>query len=178
MKIFMVSFLMITAIFFSAFGGNSGSGDEQDNPAAEFRSRLSEAIDIYYEIEQAFAVDDGKAAAEKAPEFKQKLAAIDAKYLPEGARPGWNEQLQDLQKEADNLVAAKELLNQRKAFLKISKNLIAAVKSYGPLEKPAYLYHCPMALNSGGHWLSPTNEVANPYFGQEMPKCGTLVEKI
>lgn len=176
MKNLLAILMMIAAMFLSAYPGNTGNSEEQENILPEFRAGLSEAVDVYYDMEQAFAADDGGAAAEQAAHFRKKLNAIDATHLPQGARPGWNKQTQELQSQIDNLIAATQLFLQREAFLKISEVLVDAVKTSGPLEKPAYLYHCPMALNTGGHWLSPVKEVANPYFGQEMMKCGTLVE--
>ncbi|MCK6619705.1 MAG: DUF3347 domain-containing protein [Calditrichaceae bacterium] len=174
----LVVLLMTAAIFFTAHAGNTGAEDKAKNIPPEFRSGLTEAVKVYYEITQAFAADDGKTAVEKTAAFKKNLAGIKAGSLSEEMQAGWNQQLGDLQKEADNLVAAKELVGQRTAFLQISETLIEAVKVYGPLEIGTYLYHCPMALTSGGHWLTPTKEVANPYLGKEMPTCGTLVEDI
>lgn len=172
MKHIFIIQLMLAALFFTAY---AGKGDTKDNTLA-FRSGLTEAVKVYYEIEQALAADDIKAASKKAVAFKESLAAINSTSLPEATQAGWKKQFAVLQGAADNLIDAQELSGQRPAFLKISETLIEAVKQYGPLDAPAYRYHCPMALSSGGDWLSPVKEVANPYFGQQMPTCGTLVE--
>lgn len=172
----IVVLLMIAAIFFTAYAGNSGAEDKAKNIPAEFRSGLTEAVKIYYEMGQAFAADDSKTASEKAAAFKKSLTAVNSASLSKKAHAGWDKQYEVLQEAIDSLIAAEELPGQRTAFLKISETLIEAVKIYGPLEIETYLYHCPMALTSGGHWLSPTKDVANPYLGKEMPTCGTLVE--
>ncbi len=42
-------------------------------------------------------------------------------------------------------------------------------------DKTLYLEYCPMADdNKGEYWLSDKEEIANPYFGQQMPKCGEV----
>lgn len=173
-----VALLMTAAIFFTAYAGNTGAEDKAKTIPPEFRSGLTEAVKVYYEMGQAFAADDGKTASEKAAAFQKSLAAINSAALSKEAQAGWDKQYEVLQEATAKLIAAEELTGQRTAFLKISETLIEAVKIYGPLEIGTYLYHCPMALTSGGHWLSPTKEVANPYLGKEMPTCGTLVEDI
>lgn len=172
MKRIFIIHMMLAALFFTA---HAGTGDAK-NISPVFRKGLTEAVKIYYEIEQALATDDTRTASEKAVAFKESLAAINSTSLTEETLAGWKKQSAVLQEAADNLIAAQELAGQRPAFLKISETLIEAVKQYGPLDTPTYRYHCPMALSSGGDWLSPVKEVANPYFGQQMPTCGTLVE--
>lgn len=42
-----------------------------------------------------------------------------------------------------------------------------------------YKQYCPMAFNNeGAYWLSDVKEVTNPYFGDKMLKCGSVVETI
>jgi hypothetical protein len=176
MKRIFVALLMIAAIFFTAYAGNTGAEDKAKNILSEFRSGLTEAVKVYYEIGQAFAADEGKTASEKAAAFKKSLAAINSASLSKEVHAGWAKQHGVLQEAIDSLIATEELPGQRTAFLKISEMLIEAVKIYGPLEIATYLYHCPMALTSGGHWLSASKDVTNPYFGKEMESCGTLVE--
>jgi hypothetical protein len=74
------------------------------------------------------------------------------------------------------LILQKEIEVQRSAFLDISNAVIDILKKFGPLDYETYLFHCPMALDSGGFWLSDSKVVDNPYLGESMAKCGTLVE--
>jgi hypothetical protein len=40
-----------------------------------------------------------------------------------------------------------------------------------------YKEFCPMYnKGKGGYWLSELKEIHNPYFGKEMPTCGTIKE--
>ena len=62
--------------------------------------------------------------------------------------------------------------------------LVAAVERFGlpaPEEGhgPLALFHCPMAFDfEGADWLGETGPVENPYFGSEMPHCGSLVREL
>ena len=39
------------------------------------------------------------------------------------------------------------------------------------------LFHCPMALDGeGADWIQEGEETANPYYGSEMLRCGSLTE--
>lgn len=68
---------------------------------------------------------------------------------------------------------------QRKDFTTLSMDLIAFIKS-GEIEKGTiYVQHCPMAnKGDGGDWLSTEKEIKNPYYGNEMLECGSVIEEI
>ena len=36
-------------------------------------------------------------------------------------------------------------------------------------------YYCPMVPGGGGDWMQPGGELANPYWGDEMLRCGEVV---
>ena len=76
------------------------------------------------------------------------------------------------------LIDAGQITDQRIAFADINIQLEPLFKeniSSGTL----YKQFCPMALNNeGAYWLSEVKEIRNPYFGEQMLKCGTVVETI
>ena len=76
------------------------------------------------------------------------------------------------------LIDAGQITEQRIAFADINIQLEPLFKeniSSGTL----YKQFCPMALNNeGAYWLSEVKEIRNPYFGEQMLKCGTVVETI
>ena len=39
-------------------------------------------------------------------------------------------------------------------------------------------YYCPMVQGGGGDWMQPGGEIANPYWGEEMLRCGELVREM
>ncbi len=184
MKKFCMSFLIALLMLFYANGFSAGLHGQTDGSkksegiSADFRTQLSEAMKIYFELEKTIFDGKTKTAAEKAISVQKAFFAVEPGSLPEKLVPGWQEQIRDLQTATDSLASTEDLFQQREAFLEVSNVLIAMVKDYGPLDFTLYLYHCPMAVNAGGHWLTDAEEIANPYFGEEMATCGTLVKKV
>ncbi len=75
-----------------------------------------------------------------------------------------------LNKAAKKIKKAKSIKTMRDAFGELSKPLAL----WTSLENPdgIYVAYCPMAKKS---WLQDNNEVANPYYGSSMPRCGEIV---
>ena len=98
--------------------------------------------------------------------------AIEAglKEMPGGA---------NLKFSASRITAAPDVQTQRTAFASLSGHMIALVKDAGVSNGEVYVGFCPMALdNKGASWLTEKKEVINPYFGDEMLKCGEIKETI
>jgi Cu(I)/Ag(I) efflux system membrane fusion protein len=64
----------------------------------------------------------------------------------------------------------------RAAFKQVSEELITAVEEYG-YEGTLYKQYCPM-YGGGSHWISDNEEIANPYYGDQMHNCGETVEAL
>jgi len=81
--------------------------------------------------------------------------------------------------EAATLISTSDdLAVQRTAFKTITDGLVAALQSEGT-EQTVFVQHCPMAFdNTGADWLSLSDEVLNPYFGDMMLRCGKVVQQI
>lgn len=70
----------------------------------------------------------------------------------------------------------KDLSEIRKHFKALSAIAIAKAENTG---RTFYIQNCPMAFdNTGADWLSNTKEINNPYFGPEMPHCGSVTKTI
>ena len=86
---------------------------------------------------------------------------------------------QDMQKLANHISKATSLEKQRTAFTKLSNEVISLIKKSELTEGKVYVEYCPMAnANTGGFWLANEQEIANPYFGSMMLKCGSVKEVI
>ncbi|MEP0265945.1 DUF3347 domain-containing protein [Dokdonia sp.] len=72
---------------------------------------------------------------------------------------------------------SEDVKEQRIAFENVSKIMEVLVSGNKITSGAIYKQYCPMAFNGkGAYWLSNSNEVRNPYFGDQMLKCG-LVDK-
>ena len=65
----------------------------------------------------------------------------------------------------------------REAYRGVSHGMLrAAVAARGPQTAKALThYYCPMVPGGGGDWMQPGGELANPYWGDEMLRCGEVV---
>ena len=81
-------------------------------------------------------------------------------------------------KAAQTIANSKEINEQRTAFLELSagmEEVLSGEISSGEL----YKQYCPMAFDGkGGYWLSSSEEIRNPYYGDKMLKCGSVRDTI
>ncbi len=103
-------------------------------------------------------------------------AAIHARELAESAETEHYDQLSSI---AADISITGDLEEQRAIFSDLSEVMIEELKSSGAKVGGAYLQFCPMAFDDrGANWISDKKEIRNPYFGDEMLKCGKVVETI
>jgi hypothetical protein len=80
---------------------------------------------------------------------------------------------------AKKITQNSNLVAQRKEFTALSTDLIALFKTTELSSGIIYIQHCPMAnKGDGGDWLSTQKEVRNPYYGDAMLECGSVVGEI
>ena len=74
-------------------------------------------------------------------------------------------------------MASKSTLgDQRGIFIQLSQNMIQIGQQMQGLDQKLYVQHCPMADNNkGANWLSLEQEIRNPYYGDAMLSCGSVV---
>ena len=74
---------------------------------------------------------------------------------------------------------AKDIEKQREIFSALSSQIIETVETFNLKIETVYVSYCPMALgDKGAFWLSKTEEINNPYFGDKMLRCGEVKKKI
>jgi Cu(I)/Ag(I) efflux system membrane fusion protein len=186
----MISIAMIIAISAGAFAQHSGHKQMQQKKEMKtmemkaeapvsFRVQLYGAAKAYFELKDALVKSDAKGAAEKAAAFETAFAKINADELPEDLKSSWADHGGELLAASKKVGTETDISKQRAAFYDLSKSLIAAANHYGLLDMSVYVQHCPMAFdNTGGDWLSDSEEILNPYFGKMMLHCGSVTETI
>ena len=150
-----------------------------DAPQA-FRAALGRVVTAQFELVQALADDDPAAAAAAALAVDGMLHDIDAAVL-EGAaaRQDWNRLAGEIHAGLDGIGRAQGLAQQRRSFEAFSDALTAAVRAFGLAETgPVYRAVCPMVQGRDGYWLQPGEQVANPYYGEAMLRCGWVAETL
>lgn len=107
-----------------------------------------------------------------APKAGKFALALEAELLKD---PSYK----DISKLANEIGKEAELKNQRKIFTDLSNKLIVKFREAKLNEGKIFIQHCPMANNGdGGDWLASEANIRNPYYGDEMLECGSVVEEI
>ncbi|WP_109853160.1 efflux RND transporter periplasmic adaptor subunit [Aquimarina sp. AU58] len=79
----------------------------------------------------------------------------------------------------DHLANTEELEKQRTYFVSLNENIVALVSNFTELNTAIYVQKCPMAnTNKGAIWISKEKEIRNPYFGDAMLTCGSVINTI
>ncbi len=156
----------------------------EDAPAPDvppqFRRQLGTVLDDYFACSQALSKDDLASAKDAAGRLEDALKKVDDSLLAERDRAMWNKLAKDLAQTTAQTRQAEHIEACRTEFAPLSDTMIRTVRLFGTGgQKPLHVIHCPMAFDDrGADWLQPTKDVANPYFGKTMFKCGEVTQTI
>lgn len=149
------------------------------NLDATVAASIKQIVDHYLHIKNALTTDNGKEAAGGAKAMEAVLNKIDKSFLTAEQKKVYDEIESDLKEHAEHIGKnGDKIKHQREHFAFMSEDIYDLVKAFGG-GRALYHDHCPMYNeNKGAMWLSEMKEVKNPYYGAEMPICGTVEEII
>ncbi|GGX02583.1 efflux RND transporter periplasmic adaptor subunit [Aquimarina muelleri] len=79
----------------------------------------------------------------------------------------------------ENITKKEALEDQRAYFVTLNENIVKLISGFNNLETTFYIQKCPMAnTNKGAVWISTEKEIRNPYFGEAMLTCGSVIDTI
>ncbi len=121
----------------------------------------------YLALSTAFVSDKADAAA---------LAALvrEAGELARSAPGTVAAQARKIADEAATL-QGKDIAAQRGLLKSLSAKVIELLRDQPPPGEPLYVAYCPMVE---AEWVQSGEELANPYMGSDMPKCGVIRDTI
>ncbi|MEP1151928.1 MAG: efflux RND transporter periplasmic adaptor subunit [Balneola sp.] len=161
-------------------GGENPSDVQMEEKAvsAEFKSQLNEVLKEYLVLKDALVMSDISKVSESAQNIQNRLDNVDMTLVEGDMHVKWMSDLGKISKAGANIAQAQNLETQREEFLTLSAALIESVKTFG-VNGVVYQQFCPMTDGGkGGYWLSESEEIKNPYFGEQMLKCGETIQKI
>lgn len=144
-----------------------------------FRSQLTKLYDAYLPMKDAFVESHQRNVTKTGKQLQPALEAIDMQLLSGEAHIVWMKYLETLRKALLKILDTRDIEEQRSAFSDFNDAFYKTVKSFGLENKKVYYMFCPMAFDdTGAYWLSNEEQIANPYFGDVMLRCGEVKEVI
>jgi membrane fusion protein, copper/silver efflux system len=142
-----------------------------------FREQITTVTEAYFQLKNSLVASDMNAAKKALHVLNNILARVDMRSLKGRAHEHWMGLKASLDKDLQQLTETGDLKTIRHHFAGLSKNIVDMVESFGVEKDKVFKVFCPMALdNNGAYWLSETEDIRNPYFGDAMLTCGEVKE--
>jgi Cu(I)/Ag(I) efflux system membrane fusion protein len=140
---------------------------------------LGELIKSSLKMKDAFVSSSASQVSESAGEVLVSLGKIEMSGMKGEEHEECQKLLKSMSQNLNNIKDSKNIDTQRTEFAAYNETLYESIKHFGFKGEKLYYDFCPMALNSkGAFWLSNTEEIRNPYFGDRMLGCGKVKETI
>ncbi|SKB44887.1 membrane fusion protein, Cu(I)/Ag(I) efflux system [Salegentibacter holothuriorum] len=140
-----------------------------------FQEKLSNTLPAYFDLKDAFVNTDAEGAKAAASKMHQQLERLNVSNLGKMEA----QHIKKIKSMLEAISESSDIEQQRQHFEVLSENIIVLVSNIETLETPLYIQHCPMVNNNkGANWLSLSEEIRNPYFGDEMMNCGDTQRKL
>ncbi|MDZ7720062.1 MAG: DUF3347 domain-containing protein [Balneolaceae bacterium] len=151
---------------------------EMDVIPTEFQNQLKEVLADYLEIKNALFESKPDAASTAAQSLNTSLQNVEMSLLTGEVHIQWMDMLETIRNNNQAIANSDEIEQQRSAFIGLSMSLTESVRTF---QVPGVVFEqfCPMANDGeGATWLSDSEQVQNPYYGDQMHNCGETVERI
>ena len=140
---------------------------------ANFKKQLTNVYKTHLGLQEAFLATDAKKAREEVSNVKVALDKVDMSLVKGEMHNHWMTSLKALNETLDKIQGTNDIEKQRLAYADFNDAMYEAIEMFGTTGEVIYYQYCPMARdNNGGYWLSATEEIKNPYFGDAMLSCG------
>ncbi len=140
---------------------------EPDTTDHQHKEYLATLLDHYLDLKNALTNDEFETA-------KTHLRSLHTEVMQNSEM---NQHHRSMAEAISSAGEAENLTQLRQSFIDISDHLIRVIPNQGYAEE-LFIQYCPMADNgNGAKWLSDNKKIENPYFGQQMPGCGEVIER-
>ena len=144
----------------------------------QFRQQLKAVFAAYLPLKDALVTSEGADASDKAEQLMEVIQEVDGSLVKQEALQAWTNDLKTLTISTQTIANSQSLEQAREMFQPLSDQLYHSLKKF-QVEVRGYRQYCPMAFDfKGAYWLSDSEQVINPYFGDEMLNCGNVEERL
>jgi Cu(I)/Ag(I) efflux system membrane fusion protein len=160
---------------------NQSTEEEKEMMAMEmslstsFQEQFVKALPSYLELKDALVASNAEKVSDFAKVSSEKMKVISQKDLDKMLKTHLSKSIEML----DAIASNSNLENQRSHFVILNENLVAIAMNLESIDNPLYVQKCPMANNNkGAVWLSTEEEIRNPYYGDAMLTCGSVIDSL
>lgn len=146
--------------------------------SSEFRAGLESQLSAYFELKDALVATDADSAKIAASSLITSLNGWAVEGLSAEAETIWSTNKSILLAKSEAIAGLTDVEAQRMEFESLSMAMIDVVESFGPLSNAVYRQTCPMVRGGSADWLASEEQIANPYHGSRMLRCGDVVAKM
>jgi hypothetical protein len=205
MKKIIPFFIAIAVITFVSCNGNTSPGESQDkmikkdsmpiqqntDTATDVKivpvsfTNIDPAVTVYMKemvqnylgVKNALIDNNGSGAAAASDKISAAMKIFDKSLLSAEQKKVYDDIEEDLKEHAEHIGKnGDKVSHQREHFSMMSEAMYTLVKAFGA-GITLYHDHCPMFNDGkGAIWLSETKEIRNPYYGEKMMTCGSVME--
>ena len=143
-----------------------------------FRSQLKKIFSGYLMLSETLVDSNVPQTMEAAENLVETINQVDGQMLSGEARAAWTDQQKALVSTMDSFTSTEDLDLLRKAFSRLGDRLFQTLVTF-EVQTGGFRMYCPMAFdNNGAFWLSGSEEIRNPYMGQQMLTCGDIKQEL
>lgn len=143
------------------------------------KSELNTVANSYLKLKDALVNDDFSLAKKEAALLLKNIESVKPTSFKSNSKIAWDSFQKELRSQAAEIAGGGNIEVLRGRFDELSKTMIGMVKSFNLVDSTIYVQYCPMANNDrGAEWLSLSSEIANPYYGSAMLRCGEVTETL
>lgn len=136
---------------------------------------IDKITNAYLDVKNALVTGDANAVKLKAAELFKDLSAAPDKSLSPAQQAILKKYQVKLLFDSRHMSESTAIDHQREHFATLSQNMFSLLKDAKMNTFPVYQQYCPMKK---AYWLSESNEIKNPYFGDKMLDCGKVTETL
>ncbi len=144
----------------------------------QFKEQLGKVFSAYIPVKDALVNSDPDKAQSESGKLQKAIEKVDMKLVSGDAHMEWMKDLEVLQGSVKFILSHSDVEVQRQALSPLSDQLYQTLVKF-EVETGGYRQYCPMAFDfEGAYWLSDSDEILNPYFGDAMLTCGNVEEEL
>ncbi len=186
---YLLILLIAIALIFNACGPSEQERAQQEQrqmqmqmqlveTSPEFNEQMAGVLDRYFELKDALVESNAENASLKAEALVSEAESVDALHLNQETTALWISYSEIITNSGSEMIPLEDVDDQRYHFEAVSEAMIAMVETFRPVGYAIFHQSCPMVRGGSADWLSREEQIANPYHGDRMMRCGEVIRRI